>query len=419
MTTRAAVATEGGPALPFRVAAAVPSSELWQLVRRVWPALVGTVVVGVAFVALMPAGLPYDEPSHWLNVLYYLDHHRMPALGDPGTSYEAQMGPLAYVLDAVVAAPFRALGGDQLAFYAVRSLGIVLHLAVTLTLTAIAVRALPARTHAAPVVAVAVGVNPMLLAMATSIQNDELALLLVGLGILVIGDGRGSSLLPPAVAGALVGLAIITKATMSPVALALAILLLVRRRWLGTIVFAAATTLVAGWWFVRNLVLYGDLTAQSGMTAAGYSFPAWSGVSAADLAQNAITYLWLPTEYVRNTVHSPTPVDLLVLALTGAALVGVVLLAWTTRRNPVRMLTLAGVAALSIGSWAVVVVTTQALAFRTAYSALPFVFTAVGALAVLGRRWVLLVLGAAVLGIDVWFLIQLVPLAHVTLIHFR
>ncbi len=57
-------------------------------------------VAGVTFALRVPAGLPYDEPSYWATTQYYALHHRMPVLGHPGVTYEAQHPPLGFVLAA-------------------------------------------------------------------------------------------------------------------------------------------------------------------------------------------------------------------------------------------------------------------------------------------------------------------------------
>ena len=83
-----------------------------------------TCLVGTIYAFVTPAGLPYDEPSHWATVQYYVDHGRMPVLGDAGVSYEAQMGPVAYVADAVIVRIADALGlGAETAFRLVRLFG--------------------------------------------------------------------------------------------------------------------------------------------------------------------------------------------------------------------------------------------------------------------------------------------------------
>ena len=140
--------------------------------------LLGTVAtLGGLYIALVPPGLPYDEPSHWLNVLHIVHHGSLPHIGDADVTYEAQMGPLAYLLAAFVAWPFSALS-DEAAFYAVRTLGLVEHLGLTWIMWVLIRRALPSLPRAASAGATVIGLSPMLLAMGTSVQNDTLALLL-------------------------------------------------------------------------------------------------------------------------------------------------------------------------------------------------------------------------------------------------
>ena len=85
-----------------------------------------TCLVGTVYAFVTPAGLPYDEPSHWATVQYYADHGRMPVLGDKGVTYEAQMGPVAYVADAVIVRIADTLGfGAETAFRLVRLFGVL------------------------------------------------------------------------------------------------------------------------------------------------------------------------------------------------------------------------------------------------------------------------------------------------------
>ena len=85
-----------------------------------------TCLVGTIYAFVIPAGLPYDEPSHWATVQYYADHGRMPVLGDKQVTYEAQMGPVAYVADAVIVRLADALGfGAETAFRLVRLFGVL------------------------------------------------------------------------------------------------------------------------------------------------------------------------------------------------------------------------------------------------------------------------------------------------------
>lgn len=382
-------------------------AEVAGVARSSWPALGVIALVGAAFVAIMPPGLPYDEPAHWLNVQWWLDHWTMPVIGEPGTSYEAQMGPVAYAVYAVVAWPFRALWGDEAAFYAARALGVTQLIALALILAVAARRALRARRGVATLVVLAVGLNPMLLAVSTSVQNDTVSLVLGASALLVAvaRDGRSRAI----AAGVLLGLAILTKVTVWPIAIGIAVALAVRRRWSSLAIVAATSLLVSGWWFVRNLALYGDVTGRAAVEAAGYEFPPLDA-GPASLARHVVTYLWLPTEYVRNVVVSPTVIDAVVLLLTVIAGVGLALFALRRRRD--RRVALASVvtAAVAVVAWVVLVEVTQSVAFRTAYPALIAFYTGLGALAFLGTRRAAIALLAPLAVVGAWFLVSLLRL---------
>ena len=372
--------------------------------RGLGPLLAATALLGAFFVAFMPAGLPYDEPSHWANVLFYADQARLPELGEAGVTYEAQQGPVAYVMDAAVAAPLRLIS-DSAAFYGVRVLGLLEHLLLTWLIWRIALRALPQKAGAGLLAGVAVGLNPMLLTMSTSVQNDTPALVLAAAAI-VVGMRPAPSTRQAVLAGVLVGLAMLTKIIVWPIAVALGVWLLWKGRLKLGVAYGLPAALLIGWWIARNYALYGDATGQAGVQAAGFSFPALSSLDPVSLARNAVTYLWLPNEYLRNTVEPP----LLVVGLVGAATVvgglGMVLL--VRYRQELRwdfVLALAAPAAAAAFSWFFVVQVSQAVSFRFAYAALPFWFVSLGALAFLQRwAWVLGGLAVAMIGMSLWVL---------------
>ncbi|NHC15346.1 hypothetical protein [Motilibacter deserti] len=281
--------------------------------------------LGAVYVGLVPRGLPYDEPSHWLNVMHIAEDWTLPRLGQPDVTYQAQQGPLAYALGAVVLAVTRWIAGDLAGFYAVRTLGLAELLALGAVTASLVTRALPRARWAFPVAFGFVTLNPMMLAMSTSVQNDTLSLLLAALALhvgLVPAAARNPG--RAAVAGALAGLAILAKVTAFPVAVVLLAVWAWRREWRAVAASVVALAVVTGWWFLRNLDLYGDLTGEKAIEEAGYPF---DPVSAAPipLARNVITYLWLPTEYYRNLIVSPTALDALAVLLTVAGLAGGVL----------------------------------------------------------------------------------------------
>lgn len=372
--------------------------------RALGVVLLASGVLAGLFVLVVPAGVPYDEPSHWANVVYYLNQKRMPRLGEAGVSYEAQMGPVAYVLDALVAAPLWPISTEA-AFYAVRAFGVVQHLLLTVLIWRLADRVLVAHPNGALLAALCVGLNPMLLTMSTSVQNDTLALVLAALALDIATAGP-STLARGAITGLAAGAGLLTKITVWPLVLVLGLWLLLRRCWGQTVLYGAMTVAVSGWWFLRNQLLYGDLTARAGVAAAGYDFPPLGQVNPFPLARSAITYLWLPTEYVRNLVESPPVVDGLIIVLTAVGALGLLLLATGKAHTagPVLGL-LAASATLAVSGWLVTVTTTQSVAFRFAYAALPLWFVAMGALAKIPRmRWAVPVIAALLVVMDVWFL---------------
>jgi hypothetical protein len=369
--------------------------------------LVGTGLLGVIYIAVMPPGLPYDEPSHWLNVQFYLEHRRMPVIGEPGVTYEAQMGPVAYVVSAIAAAPWWQ-ASHEAAFYAIRTLGLLELIALVTLVWRLTRKALPGQPSAALLAAALLGVNPMLLAMSTSIQNDVLALVLSAAAVDVAASASPWRTRTTVVVGLLVGLALLTKITVWPVALVLGLWMLWRRRYPATLVYGLTTLLVSGWWFVRNLRLYGDLSGQRAVDEAGYDFPAL-GWQPEQIVREVATYLWIPVEYVRNVVSAPLAVEGAIVVLTVIGLTG----AWVSSRQlgPAGRL-LWVVAVVAVIGWLVVIVAVQSVAFRFAYVALPAWFVALGGLE-LRRRWrpVGVAVVLTVLALDVWFLMELLALA--------
>lgn len=393
MQSAAAVAA-WGPEPRSRLA----SMPLWP--RRL--ALLGFaagLILGALFVALVPAGLPYDEPSHWDNVLYWMHHLAAPRIGSSGVSYEAQMGPVAYAIDALFAWPLHFVS-LKAAFYAVRSIGLIELGAFALVTSHVLRTVILKKPGVAYYIALLIFLNPMLLAMSASVQNDTLALLLAVVALEMTLRER------PVPASLAAGAALLTKITVWPVIVGIAAWFLWQQRWRATIIFSTGAALVAGWWFVRNLALYGDLTGRGALRQEGFYFPPWRHAGPVPLLRDAITYLWLPTEYVRNMVRSPPVADLTVGLLSVVGAIGVVFLLASLRSLPMPATLLAGIGLLAVAGWIIVVLTTQGVAFRFAYVALPAWFLGIALLATRVRHagWVLVPFVFASIGLSVWFL---------------
>jgi hypothetical protein len=143
---------------------------------------------------------------------------------------------------------------------------------------------------------------------------------------------------------------------------------------------------------------------------AGYHFPPLGHIDPIGLVRSVMTYLWLPTEYVRNVVDAPGWVDLLVVALSLAGAFGVVRV--VVRLWPGRsVVTLVAIAVLAVATWLVTAIATQAVAFasRTRHYA---VVLGLGGLVLLrgGGRSRILVL-VAELCVSGWFLLSVSDLS--------
>ena len=282
-------------------------------------------LLGIAFAALVKPGIPYDEPSHWLNVLYFASHHRIPTIGDPSVSYEAQQPPLAYVVAALVEGPVRVVTSLKAGFYAARIVGGVEWLVALVFAWRVLGRLVPGGSVGRPVAFAFLALNPMLLGMAWSVQNDSLALLLgfAAIDYASTVGRRSIDGLHGAVLGAIAAAGVLTKLTDWALVVAIPLWLVLvpraRRPWRAVLAFGGSLAALSGWWFVRNMVLYGDPLGRGKAAAESGGFGPYplSGLhSLAHVAENVVTYLWLPTEYWRNVVHAPGAVKGLVLLMS-------------------------------------------------------------------------------------------------------
>jgi hypothetical protein len=332
------------------------------------------VLLGVVYAVLVPAGLPYDEPSHWANVLFLVDHGRLYDLRSGAISYEAQQGPLAYLAYAAPAGLARLLGLSQgVAFTLSRITGLALLAVLVVVVHALLRRVAPTHPATALVGTAVVCLNPMVVAMAASIQNDVLSLVLAVGAMTVAADPRELTRRRALLLGVVAGAALLAKITVAPALLVVTMVLLARRtplpRLLEALVVAIA---VSGWWFVRNDVLYGDLTGIAGVRARGFSFPPapiHGLVGVKDLAAEVVTCLWVPTEYFRNVIDLPPPVRVLIALVTlGLAGTGLMQTAgvWRRDRPSWGAWTVAGTAMLALIVWFVTRVAVQGVSVRTA-----------------------------------------------------
>ena len=278
--------------------------------RLAGAALLGLFVVyfatGLAFTVIFPLGEGPDEPAHFAYVRYVANNRALPVmrsrLADSDTP-EAFQAPGYYVGAALLAHPFThaevELGqnpafsftdrqvpvptfyplpahrfpwkGPYLGWHLARCISLALG-GLTLWLTYRS-SSLVFRGRWPPVAAVAfIALNPQFIYLHTIVSNDALATaagsLTVYTALLILRSPRARHF---ALAGASLALAVLAK----PSALLIlpGLLYALIRGWLSLETkrerLAAALTVLlipaiaSGWWYIRNLCLYGDLTGMS------------------------------------------------------------------------------------------------------------------------------------------------------------
>lgn len=263
------------------------------------------VTIGLWYSIAIPPGEGVDEAAHFAYVRYVADEWRLPVQPLDDTHPQVWMGhhpPLYYFLGALVIAPVDTQSnlsalrsnphfrwdeegdfgwnvmlpvptaerwrGALLALQLLRWMGIVFG-AVAIRYVYASVRLLlPQHPWAALGAGALIGLNPSFLYMASTVHHDVLLSAIAAAGLylmLTVAFGpvrlRGLLLL-----GLLCGAAVLTKLSGAVLPVTAAFILLLRprqtgdwaNRWLHLAAVTFCALFVAGWWLVRNQLLYGD-----------------------------------------------------------------------------------------------------------------------------------------------------------------
>ena len=198
----------------------------------------------------------------------------------------------------------------------------------------------PAHKALALGAAALVAFNPQFLFIGAAVNNDNLVIALSSLSLLLLLR-LFLDLVPPtpwrlAGLGVLLGAAALSKlsglALLPLTVLVLAILAWRRRSWrfllgAGALTFGTAGV-VAGWWYVRNLALYGDPTGLNAMLAVAQRRPipvTWGELQGLELSYWAV-FGWF-------NVLAERPVYVFFQALDRLSLVGLAAFLWRHRRD--------------------------------------------------------------------------------------
>ena len=268
------------------------------------------VVLGLAASIINPLHEATDELRHYRFVRHIAQRHSLPVQGQGGCSAQAHHPPLFYALGAVATAwidtgrdvcyepPINNFwnyrqwevgrdnknlylhgadeafpwSGEALAAHIIRALNVFIGAGVVWLTWATAGAIWPRRPALALGAAAFVAFNPMFVYMAGAINNDVIATLSATIVVLacvyLVQDENGLSHRRGFILGLLFGLALMSKFNLAALALLIeaAVTWVAWRRrqwrlWLSVnLLIAGVTLLIAGWWFARNQLLYGEPT---------------------------------------------------------------------------------------------------------------------------------------------------------------
>ena len=259
-------------------------------------------ILGVTFSVIFPLGEAPDEPGHFTYVRYLTLEGKLPVLKPryednetgaahhPPAYYAFAVAPAGLFVDGNLRLYFNPLfdwtlwtphfvtgpehsfpwRGDYLAWHIARFASLSLGLATLLLLYLIAKQIFKAPLVATACVAYA-ALNPQFIYLHSYVTNDAMAVLV---GVLLTYSTllllHKASLRSVALSGLVIALAILTKLTV--LGLVSGVLLAFALRWKSLPERDKAKALFAllippgitgGWWFTRNLILYGDPLAFS------------------------------------------------------------------------------------------------------------------------------------------------------------
>lgn len=269
-------------------------------------------LLGLAFLFIVRPGIPYDEPSHFNVIQNYAQLNGLPIVGNPGVSYEAYHAPLYYALMGLI---YRSAVGHLTlthTFYLLRLITLCLF-PLLVYLVYLAAIVFTKNTNIAIGAAIFIGLNPSLLAIASSIQNDSLVFFLCTVGAYAClrwSQSRTPSIGQALLLGLIVGLAVLTKTSALPLVAFVPGVLLFRwgrRGMIGAGIVLAIAALLTGWWFARNIRLYGDWTGGNAiewLIAGRSTYRLTSLHDWLHAAQSVVTYCSLPVEYWRNQIKA-------------------------------------------------------------------------------------------------------------------
>ena len=240
-----------------------------------------------------PAWESNDEDSHVQYITYLRVHHAFPPLA-PGNGIEVHQGPLYYALvgvwgrilgipafdpdltqapDATIRSPLQVSHDytdsqrDQARWLHLLRIPSVVFGVVVVAATFVTALLVAGSLGHASAAAATVALWPRFLVITAAVNNDSLAYAACAAALVCVLQSMRTERIAWSVgAGAAFAVAALTKQTTLPVVGVLMIALIVsgvkRKSWRIPVFACAVFAGASSWWYVRNLVVHGDLLAS-------------------------------------------------------------------------------------------------------------------------------------------------------------
>ena len=260
-------------------------------------------VLGIAYSWIVPLGEAPDEVDHFLYVRYLVEQRAFPVMhpkASDNETMEANQPPLFYLLNAIATAPFpmaasadfplnacftfdphdggrahfylhqtaeqEPFAADYLAFRVARLLSVVLGAIAVCLVYGLGRQMMPSDERVSLLAAGILAFNPQFIFMTASVNNDVLtAVIGAALVYFSVEAVRTPSRKRFVVLGLLMGLGLLTKFALLafwPLPLLAALLSIRNERWKSAlqngVIVVGLPILIAGWWYLRAIRLYGD-----------------------------------------------------------------------------------------------------------------------------------------------------------------
>lgn len=232
--------------------------------------------------------------------------------------------------------PFAASGTAR-AIHLIRLLSIVLGACTVLISTRIFRLLCPDRPDRRLVALAIVAFTPQFLYLSGTINNDNLLYLLTTLTLFLLLRQRreGLTVGNAIVLGVVLGAALLTKVNAAFLVFSVGLALgLDRRSWRYVPIMLTVIVAIAGWWYVRNLILYGDLTAVRVLLETWKTETIRSGALALDVGLSRLPYAYQTywARFGQGAVPVAQPIYVFFDGLTIISALGVAI--WWGRHLP-------------------------------------------------------------------------------------